>query len=74
MEVERRTELLGFEDTARACGAPAAADGTEEAFEAAYLAGCDGAHSTVREILGVGFPGGTYTHLFYVADVGRAAR
>ena len=44
-------------------------DGTEEACEAAYLAGCDGAHSTVREVLGVGFPGGTYAHLFYVADV-----
>ena len=45
-------------------------DGTEEACEAAYLAGCDGAHSTVREVLGIGFPGGTYTHVFYVADVG----
>ena len=37
--------------------------------EAAYLAGCDGAHSTVREALAIGFPGGTYDHLFYVADV-----
>ena len=44
-------------------------DGTEEACEAAYLAGCDGAHSTVRDVLGIGFPGGTYAHLFYVADV-----
>jgi 2-polyprenyl-6-methoxyphenol hydroxylase-like FAD-dependent oxidoreductase len=31
--------------------------------------GCDGAHSTVRETIGIGFPGGTYEHLFYVADV-----
>ena len=23
----------------------------------------------MRELLGVGFPGGTYSHLFYVADV-----
>ena len=37
--------------------------------EAAYLAGCDGAHSAVREALQIGFPGGTYDHLFYVADV-----
>src|SRR5207302_5299130 len=34
-----------------------------------YVAGCDGAHSTVREAVRVGFPGGVYTHLFYVADV-----
>ena len=27
------------------------------------------AHSTVREKLGIGYPGGTYEHLFYVADV-----
>lgn len=45
------------------------ADGEEELCEAAYLAGCDGAHSTVRETLGIDFPGGTYSQLFYVADV-----
>src|SRR5437868_4186071 len=32
-------------------------------------AGCDGARSKVREIIGATFPGGTYDHLFYVADV-----
>src|ERR1700735_2835205 len=36
---------------------------------AAYIAGCDGARSITREHLGIGFPGGTYEHLFYVADV-----
>ena len=35
-------------------------DGSEEVCEAAYLAGCDGAHSTVRAGLGIGLPGGTY--------------
>ena len=44
-------------------------DGAAETCEAAYIAGCDGAHSTVREALEIGFPGGTYAHLFYVADV-----
>ena len=48
------------------------ADGTEETCKADYIAGCDGAHSTVREVLGAGFPGGTYAHLFYVADVAAA--
>ena len=47
-------------------------DGSEEVCEAAYLAGCDGARSTVREALGTGFPGGTYSGLFYVADVDAA--
>jgi hypothetical protein len=44
-------------------------DGTVETCEAADIAGCDGAHSSVRGALKIGFPGGTYTHLFYVADV-----
>ncbi len=34
----------------------------------AYVLGCDGAHSRVREILGIGFPGGSSEGLFYVAD------
>src|SRR5262249_15270719 len=37
-----------------------------EDHDAAYVCGCDGARSFVREALGVGFPGGTYAHLFYV--------
>ena len=44
-------------------------DGAPVAFEARYLAGCDGARSVTRGAIGVGFPGGTYEHLFYVADV-----
>jgi hypothetical protein len=44
-------------------------DGSLEICSTGYLAGCDGARSTVREALNIGFPGDTYTHLFYVADV-----
>jgi hypothetical protein len=43
-------------------------DGTEERCRAAYIAGCDGAHSKVRELLKIGFAGGMYEHIFYVAD------
>ena len=50
------------------------ADGSEERCEAAYLAGCDGSHSPVRAGLAIGFPGGTYDHLFYVADVKARGR
>ena len=68
--VERNTELIDFEDaTTRVLARLRRADGSVETCTAAFIAGCDGAHSTVREILGIGFPGGTYDHLFYVADV-----
>src|SRR5215510_4131771 len=73
VKVERRTELIRFEqhpDRVRAV--LKRPDGAEETCEAAYLAGCDGAHSTVREALATGFPGGTYSGLFYVADVEAA--
>lgn len=70
VKVERRTELVRFEQHPQSVRAVLKhADGSEENCEAAYLAGCDGAHSTVREILGIGFAGETYSGVFYVADV-----
>jgi 2-polyprenyl-6-methoxyphenol hydroxylase-like FAD-dependent oxidoreductase len=70
VEVERCTELTGFTDDGREIHATLRkAGGTSETCTCAYLAGCDGARSKVREVLGTGFPGGTYDHLFYVADV-----
>lgn len=68
--IERGVELLGFESTQSAIRARLRKpDGSEETCTAKYIAGCDGARSIVRESLGIGFPGGTYEHLFYVADV-----
>src|SRR5438876_4664763 len=50
VQVERRMELLGFEDGAgRVLARLKRPDGVRETCEAAYIAGCDGAHSTVRE-------------------------
>jgi 2-polyprenyl-6-methoxyphenol hydroxylase-like FAD-dependent oxidoreductase len=73
VEVERRTDLLDFEDAGGRVRAHLKREGgTQETCEAAFIAGCDGAHSTVREALKIGFPGGTYAHLFYVADVEAA--
>ncbi len=70
VEVDRRTELLGFDERAdRVHARLRGPDGKDQSCEVAYLAGCDGAHSRVREVLGTGLPGGTYAHLFYVADV-----
>ncbi len=51
---------------ARGCAIPTA---LEKMMRARFIAGCDGAHSKVRETLDTGFPGGTYSQLFYVADV-----
>ena len=71
VEVERGMELLSFEDTGGEVRARLRrhGEGAEETCHAAYLAGCDGAHSVVRTEPGIGFPGGTYERLFYVADV-----
>jgi 2-polyprenyl-6-methoxyphenol hydroxylase-like FAD-dependent oxidoreductase len=70
IQIDRRTELLSFEIAAdRVVARLKLSDGGLETCEAIYLAGCDGAHSAVREGLEIGFPGGVYSHLFYVADV-----
>jgi 2-polyprenyl-6-methoxyphenol hydroxylase-like FAD-dependent oxidoreductase len=68
--VERQTELIDFED----CGDHVEAQlrtggGTAQHCEARFVIGCDGAHSTVRQVMGTGFPGGTYPQVFYVADI-----
>jgi 2-polyprenyl-6-methoxyphenol hydroxylase-like FAD-dependent oxidoreductase len=68
--VERQTELTGYRDEGdRIAARLRRGDGQEELCEAAYIAGCDGVHSIVRETMGTGYPGGTYRQLFYVADV-----
>jgi 2-polyprenyl-6-methoxyphenol hydroxylase-like FAD-dependent oxidoreductase len=70
VQVERQTELQGFEEASgRVLARLKRLDGALETCEVSYIAGCDGAHSTVRTALGTGFPGGVYAHLFYVADV-----
>ncbi len=70
VEVERPAELTAAETDGEGVVARLVhPDGTEERVEARYLAGCDGARSKVREILASEFPGGTYSRVFYVADV-----
>lgn len=77
VQVWRRTELVDFEEKDdHVLARLRRASGEDLQVEARYLAGCDGARSTVRRQLGTGFAGGTYDHLFYVADVqsrGQAA-
>ena len=68
--VERQTELVSFSDKGNYVSARLRTTNEgEEVCEAQYLAGCDGARSTIRHQIGAGFEGGTYKQVFYVADV-----
>lgn len=68
--VERETELIGFEQAAEEVTARLRRpDGQEEVCAARYVAGCDGARSPVRHVLGIDFAGATNAEVFYVADV-----
>jgi 2-polyprenyl-6-methoxyphenol hydroxylase-like FAD-dependent oxidoreductase len=68
--VERRVELAAF-----TAGPDQVActlrhhDGRTEQVRARYLVGCDGAHSTVRTLAGMGFAGGSYPQTFVLADL-----
>lgn len=68
--IERGTELLSFDQDATGVTARLrTSDGAEEEVRAAYLVGCDGAHSTVRKGLGLSFEGGAFPEEFMLADV-----
>ena len=68
IEIEWQTSLESFTQTDHCVTALIEKGGKIEQVEAAYLCGCDGAHSRVRETLKLGFEGGTYAHRYYVAD------
>ena len=69
-KVERGSELLNFQQYPGGIHVQIRmAGGETESAHFSWLAGCDGARSRVRELTGAGFPGGTYEHMFYVADV-----
>jgi 2-polyprenyl-6-methoxyphenol hydroxylase-like FAD-dependent oxidoreductase len=40
-----------------------------DTVRARFVVGCDGAHSTVRQLAGIGFAGGEYAESFALADV-----
>lgn len=44
-------------------------DGQSSTVRAAFVVGCDGAHSTIRGILGLQFEGGDYAEQYMLADV-----
>ncbi|MEV0740534.1 FAD-dependent monooxygenase [Streptomyces sp. NPDC050549] len=70
VDVERGTELVRLERTGSSVACRLRrGDGSEEAVEATYVVGCDGAHSTVRAQAGIGFEGYAYPQTFLLADL-----
>lgn len=67
--VERDTELVSFNQDKNQVIATVKKGDRIETISASYLLGCDGARSTVRSELGINFAGGTYSQLYFVADV-----
>ncbi|NUW42017.1 FAD-dependent monooxygenase [Nonomuraea rhodomycinica] len=69
-DVEWGTRLVAAEqDGAGVTATVRTQDGAERRVEARWLIGCDGAHSTVRKLAGIGFPGRKLIERLLMADV-----
>jgi 2-polyprenyl-6-methoxyphenol hydroxylase-like FAD-dependent oxidoreductase len=69
VQVERRTELVGFEQDAGEVTATLRTPTGDETVRTPWLLGCDGAHSAVRHGLGIGFEGESVDLDWGLADV-----
>ncbi len=68
--VERGVELTKFQETpAGIVSTLRHTDGSEETVATSWLIGCDGAHSTVRHLLGVPFTGHAEPNDWLLADI-----
>jgi len=69
MTVSWNTELVGLaQETDWVRATLRQPDGATREITAAWVAGCDGAHSAVRDLNGIAFQGAPYEHVFFVAD------
>lgn len=69
MAVQWNTELIAIQqENGHVTAMLKHPDGSTRKVMAAYVAGCDGGHSAVRELSGITFPGAPYEHVFFVAD------
>jgi 2-polyprenyl-6-methoxyphenol hydroxylase-like FAD-dependent oxidoreductase len=67
--VDREKELIGLSQSSDAvCAVVRDSRGHEETLEARWVIGCDGAHSSVRHLLGLQFEGDGYPETFLLAD------
>jgi 2-polyprenyl-6-methoxyphenol hydroxylase-like FAD-dependent oxidoreductase len=69
VEVQWNTELTAFEQHADHVEVTLKQpDGALRKVRTAWVAGCDGSRSPVRELSKITFPGAPYEHVFFVAD------
>jgi 2-polyprenyl-6-methoxyphenol hydroxylase-like FAD-dependent oxidoreductase len=67
--VQWKSELVGLvQDDGQATATLTCPDGSTRNVTAAWIAGCDGAHSATRALCGIAFRGAPYEHVFFVAD------
>jgi len=70
VSIERGIELVGLtQGTARAEAELLHADGRREMMHTPFIVAADGAHSTVRHLLGLNFAGKTFEQTFVLADL-----
>jgi 2-polyprenyl-6-methoxyphenol hydroxylase-like FAD-dependent oxidoreductase len=75
VEVQWNTELIALEqDPGHVEVTLRQPEGGTRRIRAAWVAGCDGSKSPVRELSGIKFPGAPYEQLFYVADTEATGR
>jgi 2-polyprenyl-6-methoxyphenol hydroxylase-like FAD-dependent oxidoreductase len=69
IDIQWNTELVALEQSPDHVTATIKGpDGRTSTVAAAYVAGCDGYSSAVREMNGIRFVGAPYEHVFFVAD------
>jgi 2-polyprenyl-6-methoxyphenol hydroxylase-like FAD-dependent oxidoreductase len=68
-EVAYRTAFVSAEQGADAVSVTLDCQGRAETLLARFVAGCDGAHSAVRQGLDLAFEGGEYEEWFMLADI-----
>ena len=70
VRVERQTELVALAERNEGLSVTLRHhDGREEIVDTPWLAGCDGAHSTVRHLTHQTFPGKEHLHRYALGDV-----
>jgi 2-polyprenyl-6-methoxyphenol hydroxylase-like FAD-dependent oxidoreductase len=67
--VEYQTTFVSAEEHGEGVRATLEKGGRREELTAAFVVGCDGAHSAVRHVLNLPFEGAQYEDLFLLADV-----
>jgi 2-polyprenyl-6-methoxyphenol hydroxylase-like FAD-dependent oxidoreductase len=68
-DVEYETTLASASQTDSHVTVSLEHGGQSTSIEAAFVVGCDGAHSTIRGTLGLQFEGGSYAEQYMLADV-----